>query len=198
MRPSGLQPEMIVLVDEHGNPVGEAEKDSSHHSDTPLHLAFSCYVFDGRGRLLVTKRAAGKKVWPGVWSNSVCGHPMPGEDIVSAIRRRLDHELGITADELRAALEDYRYRSPEFAGVVENEYCPVYLARATSVPTPNRAEVEHFMWMPWGDFVRAAEADKDDGYSWWCKDQLRRLKNHPLVSEYVRPLETSSAESGSG
>lgn len=133
MTPSGLQPEMIVLVDEHGNPVGEAEKDSSHHSDTPLHLAFSCYVFDDRGRFLVTKRAAGKKVWPGVWSNSVCGNPMPGDDIVSAIRRRPDHELRITADELQAALDDYRW-----------------------------------------------------------------LKNHPLVSAYARPLETSSAESGSG
>ncbi|MEX0789777.1 MAG: NUDIX domain-containing protein, partial [Actinomycetota bacterium] len=67
--------ELIVLVDEQGNPTGRAEKSSSHHLDTPLHLAFSCYVFDDRGRLLATRRANSKKVWPGVWTNSVCGHP---------------------------------------------------------------------------------------------------------------------------
>ena len=176
---SGPQPgriELIVLVDEQGKPVGQAEKWSSHHLETPLHLAFSCYVFDDLGRLLVTQRATGKKVWPGVWTNSVCGHPQPGESIEDAIHRRLDYELGMTAEGLKVVLPDYRYQAPPFDGVVENEYCPVYLARATSDPHPNPEEVEGYEWLPWSEFVRRTQADAAGRYSWWCKDQTARLR----------------------
>lgn len=69
--------EFIVLVDTDGRPIGATEKLVGHHAETSLHLAFSCYVFNDRDEFLVTQRAHGKKVWPGVWSNSVCGHPAP-------------------------------------------------------------------------------------------------------------------------
>lgn len=189
MIPAGGPPEKIVLVDEKGNPIGEADKQQAHHSDTPLHLAFSCYLFDHRGRFLATKRAAEKKVWPGVWTNSVCGHPMPGEDLEAAIRRRLDFELGMTAADFAVALADYRYRTPAFDGIVENEYCPVYLARSTGEPKPNPAEVEDYRWMPWRDFVRAASTDARNEYSWWSRDQIRRLAGHPLIGAYLRPVQ---------
>lgn len=178
--------EYVVLVDESGRPVGKAEKWSSHHLETPLHLAFSCYVFDDSGRLLVTRRALSKKVWPGVWSNSVCGHPSPGESIPEAISRRLQYELGMTADRLEILLPDYRYQAPEFEGVVENEFCPVYLARATSEPKPNPEEVEDFEWVPWNDFVVLAREDAGNTYSWWCKDQLGSLITDLQATEIIR------------
>jgi len=87
--------ELIVLCDERGTPTGTAEKWSSHHGRTPLHLAFSCYVFDEAGAFLTTRRALTKKVWPGVWTNSVCGHPAPAESFVDAIARRVGYELGM-------------------------------------------------------------------------------------------------------
>ncbi|CAN5902363.1 isopentenyl-diphosphate Delta-isomerase [soil metagenome] len=177
--------ELIVLVDEQGNPTGRAEKWSSHHMSTPLHLAFSCYVFDGRGRLLVTQRARTKKVWPGVWTNSVCGHPEPGETFEDAIARRLDYELGMTASGLRILLPSYRYRSPAFNGVVENEFCPVYSARAASDPRPNPEEVDGFEWVPWPDFVKRASADGDGVFSWWCKDQICHLVDDPELLSHV-------------
>jgi len=184
---TGRSPELIVLADEAGNPIGTADKASSHHARTPLHLAFSCYVFDVRGRFLTTRRALEKPVWPGVWTNSVCGHPAPGEPLVDAIERRLREELGMRARGFRIALPDYRYRSPAFNGVVENEFCPVVLARAATDPRPDRREVEDFAWVRWEDFVRAAAADTRDAYSWWCKDQLRLLAGNRLVASFAGP-----------
>ncbi len=181
-------PELIVLVDDTGREVGTAEKTSSHHADTPLHLAFSCYVFDDDGRLLVSRRAATKRVWPGVWSNSVCGHPAPGEDLVAAVERRLDHELGMTAGDVQVVLPRYRYRAPAFQGIVEHEFCPVLLARALGTPRPNPDEVGEVRWTPWDRFVRAARADDSDTYSWWCKNQLGELAAHPLLAVYSRGM----------
>lgn len=198
--------EEIVLVDEAGQPIGVAEKFSSHHANTPLHLAFSCYVFNDLGEFLITQRALSKKVWPGVWTNSVCGHPRPlhhnkklisedaemqesweVEPMEEAIHRRLDYELGMTAKDIQVALPTYRYQTPPFNGIIENEFCPVFVARATSDPRPNPDEVENWKWVPWHEFVRAAKADSTDNYSWWCKDQLRQLASHPLILEFARP-----------
>lgn len=180
--------ELIVLCDEHGRPTGTAEKWSSHHARTPLHLAFSCYVFDAAGAFLATRRALTKKVWPGVWSNTVCGHPAPGESYSDAIRRRLDYELGMTVGEIEVVLADHVYRAPPFAGIVEYEFCPVFVARHAGGPQPNPIEVGACAWMDWEEFVRRAQDDDDDVYSWWCKNQLRELLGHPLIERHVAPL----------
>jgi isopentenyl-diphosphate delta-isomerase len=166
------QKELIVLVDEAGEPIGTAEKLASHHADTPLHLGFSCYVFDADGRFLATRRSGTKAVWPGVWTNSVCGHPAPGESFAAAIERRLDYELGMSAHSFELVLPDYTYRTPPFRGIVEHEFCPVFVARADSAPRPNRAEVGAYRWTRWADFVSAARADTANVFSWWCKDQV--------------------------
>ncbi len=179
--------ELIVYVTEDGVPTGEtAPKLTAHNTKTKRHLAFSCYIFDGKGRFLVTQRAFSKKVWPGVWSNSVCGHPAPGEDMIDAIKRRLHDELGMTATDFQVVLPKYRYTTPPFKGVIENEFCPVFVARATSQPKPNPEEVEAFEWLPWGEFVRVAENDQAGTYSWWCKDQLKQLKNNRYIKEYAK------------
>lgn len=179
--------ELIVFVDKNGKPNGETgEKLISHHADTQLHLAFSCYVFNDKGEFLVTQRANSKKVWPGVWTNSCCGHPAPGEKMLTAIARRLDYELGMTADDFQVVLPKYIYKTPPFKGIIEHEFCPVYVARATSMPNPNHDEVEAYKWMSWPDYVAAAEADQADVYSWWGKDQLKLISDHPLINQYSK------------
>jgi isopentenyl-diphosphate delta-isomerase len=184
---TAIDEELIVLVDEHGTPTGTAEKWSSHHGRTPLHLAFSCYVFDAGGAFLTTRRAPTKKVWPGVWTNTACGHPRPGESLADAIARRLRYELGMTVRDVQVVLPDHVYRAPAFHGIVEYEFCPVFVAREAGEPRPNPVEVDDCAWMHWDDFVAAALDDDADVYSWWCKNQLRELRGHPLVERYARP-----------
>lgn len=179
--------EQIVFVDRQGKPVGVGEKLASHHENTRLHLAFSCYVFNNKGEFLVTQRAYKKKVWPGVWTNSVCGHPAPGESIEDAIARRLQYELGMGAEPPQLIIPDYIYKTPPFKGVIEHEYCPIFFARAMSEPRPNPMEVDDYKWMKWQDYVQAAMSDGDDTWSWWCKDQLKILENHPQLRNYLNP-----------
>jgi isopentenyl-diphosphate Delta-isomerase len=166
--------ELIVLLDEDGREIGTAPKLESHHAHTPRHRAFSCYIFDQAGRLLVTQRALSKKVWPGVWTNSVCGHPAPGESFEDALIRRTQYELGMSVTGIEVLLPDYRYTTPPFQGIIENEICPVYRAIATSDPRPNPAEVEAYRWMAWSDYI-AALRDEPELYSYWAKDHYPRL-----------------------
>ncbi|MDX2375726.1 isopentenyl-diphosphate Delta-isomerase [Microbacterium sp. LRZ72] len=139
--------EDVVLLDDEGTQIGTAPKTSVHGPDTPLHLAFSCHVTDDRGRVLVTRRALTKKAWPGVWTNSFCGHPRPGEPMEDAVHRRAEHELGISIHSVEPVLPGFRYRAVDAGGIVEHEVCPVYAARTSEQPTPHPLEVMDTMWV---------------------------------------------------
>ncbi|WP_229074716.1 isopentenyl-diphosphate Delta-isomerase [Actinoplanes sp. DH11] len=165
--------EHVILLDESGNATGLADKGTVHTDSTPLHLAFSCYIFDSAGRFLVSQRALSKKTWPGIWTNSVCGHPAQGEAIADAVRRRAAHELGMTLDEVRLVRPAFRYRA-ELDDVVENEMCPVFYATAGSEPAPNPDEVEAVRWVPWVEFVGSASGDGIT-FSPWCRLQIEEL-----------------------
>lgn len=177
--------ELIEYVDVNGVPTGETEhKLDAHDGNTKLHAAFSCYVFDGKGQLLVTKRAAVKKVWPNVWTNSVCGHLLPGESREQAIARRAEFELGAKLTDLQVVLPTYAYITPPYNGIIENEFCPVYLARIDGVVDPNSDEVSEHKWLDWTDFVEQSEKDTSNVWSFWCKDQVRRF-NDKLLKVYI-------------
>jgi len=164
-------PETVVLLADDGAAIGTAAKATVHTTDTPLHLAFSCHVFDDAGRVLVTRRALAKKTWPGVWTNSVCGHPSPGEDMVPAIVRRAERELGLTLTDVRVALPDFRYRAVDASGIVENEICPVYTARAAGEVAPAADEVAEWAWLEPGE-LREAVSAAPFAFSPWLGWQL--------------------------
>lgn len=166
--------ELVVLVDDAGVEIGTAPKRTVHHAATPLHLAFSCYVFDAAGRVLVTQRAMEKVTWPGEWTNSFCGHPAPGEHLHDAIQRRAEDELGIALAALAVALPDFRYEATMSNNVRENELCPVFTAVSADDVRPDPAEVMAFEWVPWPlfrDQVRAGERP----ISPWCRMQVDLL-----------------------
>lgn len=166
--------ERVVLLSEAGEPIGEADKASVHGVDTPLHLAFSCHVYDGEGRILVTRRALGKRTWPGVWTNSFCGHPAPGEAMTDAVTRRAQHELGITLANLQLVLPSFRYRAVDASGVVENEVCPVFTATTTDAVTPAATEVAEWQWVQPTALLAAVDA-APWAFSPWITLQLPLL-----------------------
>lgn len=170
-----MRVESVVLLDEEGAPVGTAPKGEVHHADTPLHLGFSCYVLDADDRLLVTRRATTKRTFPGVWTNSFCGHPLPGEPLVGAVRRRASDELGLRLDSVTLVLPDFRYRAEQL-GVVENEMCPVTVARVTTgvALDPDPGEVDAWVWVPWADFAAEVQAGERP-VSPWCAEQVALL-----------------------
>ena len=174
--------EMVVLVDGKGIPVGTQSKDSVHGTSTPRHLAVSCHVMDADGRLLVTRRALGKKTWPGVWTNSACGHPAPGEDIASAVRRRTAHELGADIGEPRVVLPEFSYRAVDASGIVEWEFCPVYVARLEVSINPNPDEVCDWAWVEADKLVQAVRLIPEV-LSPWMVEQLSDRRLVDAISE---------------
>lgn len=164
--------EMVVLCAEDGTATGVVAKADVHTADTALHLAFSVYLFDDVGRLLVTRRALTKSTFPGVRTNSCCGHPAPGEPMTDAIARRSGYELGVTPTDLELILPAFRYRAVAADGTVENELCPVFRGFvAPSQVRPEPSEVAQASWTPWSDFV----TDEADPLSIWSQEQLRQL-----------------------
>ncbi|WP_244928018.1 isopentenyl-diphosphate Delta-isomerase [Nocardioides sp. W7] len=167
--------DLVVLLDEDGTPCGTAARAEVHTHDTPLHLAFSCHLFGPDGRVLMTRRALTKRTWPGVWTNSFCGHPRPGEPLEDAVRRYARHELGLEGQELQALLPDFRYRAVDAGGVVENELCPVYAATAVGDPSPNPTEVAEHAWATPKDIWSAVQS-APWALSPWFVDQVHALR----------------------
>jgi isopentenyl-diphosphate Delta-isomerase len=175
--------EYVVLVNDNNEQIGVMPKLAAHNANTPLHRAFSCYVFDHKGKFLLTQRALTKKVFPGVWTNSCCGHPMPDEKTEDAIKRRLAFELGLQPEKIDVMLPHYRYRA-EMDGIVENEICPVFTAIVSEDPKPNKEEVKNYKWIEWDEFVKMLEKEPKI-YSPWCKEQVHLLNENKQFAEYI-------------
>lgn len=179
--------EYVVLLDAMGLPIGTMRKDRVHTADTPLHSAFSIFLFDGKGRMLVQQRAHSKKTWPGIWSNACCGHPAPGESHLAAAHRRLRQELGIENIELELALPDFQYRA-EFQGVVENEICPVFIGVCEQEPKPNPDEVAAISWIEWNLFTDACNGITStalDPLSPWSLLEGKELQRLSSLKNYI-------------
>lgn len=163
--------ERVILVNEHDVVVGEAEKLAAHRAGA-LHRAFSVLVQDGAGRVLLQRRALSKYHSGGLWSNTCCGHPRPGEDTRAAAARRLREELGFECSLEPAGAFVYRAQLGE---LVEHEYDHVFAGRFDGSPRLDPAEVAEWRW------VRVDELEEDlrafpERYTVWLAKALEHFK----------------------
>lgn len=176
------EPIMLELVDESGRTIGTAEKLSAHVAPGRLHRAFSVFLFDDSGRLLLQRRAQAKYHSPGVWSNTCCGHPYPAEPPFVAAARRTAEELGVAPALLREA-GTVRYNHPDPAsGLVEQEYNHLFAGIVRDTPRPDPAEIAETA------FVTPAELDalrEKADFSAWFMTVLDAAR--PVVRELTGP-----------
>lgn len=131
--------EELILVDTDDNETGFLSKGDCHDGDGVLHRAFSLFLFNDSGELLLQKRSDAKRLWPGYWSNTICSHPRRGESMEVATRRRLLDELNIEAELEFVYKFDYQARYGEAGS--ENELCHVFLGKAPREVHPNEHEI---------------------------------------------------------
>lgn len=139
-----MKNEHIILIDHHDRTIGSAEKVEAHRKGL-LHRAFSVFVRRPDGAILLQRRASGKYHTPGLWSNTCCGHPRPGETVVSGAARRLNEEMGLTCP-LRV-VGRFRYRAVLDNSLIEHEIDHVLSGVSTATPTPCPDEVDEWRWV---------------------------------------------------
>ncbi len=173
--------EELILVDADDEVVGYRSKGDCHDGEGILHRAFSVFLFDNQGHVLIQQRSADKRLWPLYWSNSVCSHPRRGESLDYATGRRMKEELGC-----RSALEpvykfQYQARYSELGS--ENELCSVYLGRVESELAINPTEIADWRFVSPDDLEREL-AETPDQFTPWFKMEWGQLQ-----SRYTSQLE---------
>jgi isopentenyl-diphosphate Delta-isomerase len=155
--------EKVVLVDPDDKPIGTAPKLQAH-LEGRLHRAISVFVFNDRGEMLLQRRAESKYHSGGLWSNTCCSHPRPGEETIAAADRRLREEMGFQAP-LEAAFT-FRYRAELEAGLVENELDHVFVGTTDAEPKPDPREVDAWRWIGPAD-LRRELAERPETFTAW-------------------------------
>jgi isopentenyl-diphosphate delta-isomerase len=169
--------EQLILVDSEDRETGFMRKDNAHEGGGTLHRAFSIFVFNSGGELLLQQRAPGKRLWPGYWSNTCCSHPRKGESMELATDRRLYEELGIRTP-LRYLFK-FQYQAQFDATGAENELCWVYVGRSDTAPRVNPNEISAVRYVaPEGLTQEIASAP--ERFTPWFKMEWQRIQRDHL------------------
>jgi isopentenyl-diphosphate delta-isomerase len=170
--------EMVILVDADDRALGAAPKLAAHQSGA-LHRAVSVLLTDGDDRVLLQQRALAKYHSAGLWANSACGHPRPGERAVDAAVRRLAAELGVYC--ALDAVGRFAYRAELANGLVEHEVDHVFVGRFVGTPAPDPAEVAAWQWLTLSA-VRGELASHPERFAPWLEGVLQVAQEHPLLA----------------
>ena len=164
----------LVLVDADDRELGTAEKTACHTGKGLLHRAFSVFIHDAGGRILLQQRSAAKPLWPLYWSNACCGHPRPGEPVGQAARRRVHEELGV--DSRPQFLYKFRYEARYSAQFSENELCHVFESGFSGDIKPDPSEIAAWRWITPDALTR--EIDRyPERFSPWMKLEWPEILN---------------------
>ena len=169
--------ELVVLVDEHDNQVGLMPKMEAHQKAI-LHRAFSVFVFNGQGELMLQQRAATKYHSPLLWTNTCCSHQRDGETSLAAGKRRLQEEMGFVCD--LTEVFQFVYKAPFDNGLTEHELDHVMIGTHNGEPNVNPEEVASYKWMSLEDVKNDME-DNPQQYTAWFriifKEYYHRLRS---------------------
>ncbi len=165
--------EHIILVNENNEEIGQGEK-IKVHQEGRLHRAFSIFIFNSKGELLVQKRARMKYHSGGLWTNTVCSHPRVGENIEDAAHRRLKEEIGFDCPikEIFSFIYNIKFNN----GLTENEYDHVFIGRFDGKIVPNLEEAEDWKWINLEELKKSLK-ENPERYSYWFKIALDKLLN---------------------
>ena len=164
----------VILVDQHDNEIGFADKMEAHQKGL-LHRAFSIFIFNSGGQLLLQKRTHNKYHSGGLWSNTCCSHPRPGEKTPDAAKRRLWEEMGLRSKLQKAFNFSYRV---EFAnGLVENEFDYVFIGLCDMDPNPDPREVADWKYVD-VDFVLRDSVNQPEQYTFWFKKSISKVLDY--------------------
>ncbi len=165
LRPNPEPSEDVILVDDTDRQVGVEEKLSAHRSGA-LHRAFSVMIWDASGRLLLQQRHVGKYHSGGLWTNTCCGHPRPGEDVSAAAQRRLQEEMGFSCP--LVAIGTFQYRADLDRDLIEHELVHLFRGTYHGAISADPAECDGYTWMAPSD-IAAAIAATPECYSAWFR-----------------------------
>jgi isopentenyl-diphosphate delta-isomerase len=163
--------EHVIIVDENDNEIGTLEKMEAHATGK-LHRAFSLFVFNSRGKLLIHKRAHDKYHSGGLLTNTCCGHQRPDESLDSAIHRRLNEEMGFDC-ELKK-LFTIHYRADMENNIIEHEIDHVFIGEYDTDPDPDPAEVAAYFWADRQELFEDMRNNPEQ-YSYWFKLLLEKV-----------------------
>jgi isopentenyl-diphosphate delta-isomerase len=169
----GREDELLITVNEEDEALGPVPRGACHDGDGILHRAFSVYLFDEAGRVLLQRRSAAKRLWPLFWSNSCCSHPRWGEGLDDAAHRRVREELGVEVGLQRVFR--FVYRAAFGASGSEHEACSVYIGRLSRDVAADEGEIAELRFAS-AEEVDAALANEGDGYTPWFRIGWERLR----------------------
>lgn len=167
--------DQVILVNEQDEPVGTAEKMEAHRNGGRLHRAFSIFVFNSQKKMLLQQRSAEKYHSGGLWTNTCCSHPQPGEDTMDAGTRRLQQEMGFTTPLYKAF--EFTYRTDFANGLTEHEYDHVLIGHYDGPVKPNPAEVGNYCYQSVEEIKNGLQL-RPGNYTEWFKIALPRLEEY--------------------
>lgn len=156
----------VILVDVNDRETGVMEKLEAHRQGV-LHRAFSVFIFNSRGEMLIHQRAAGKYHGAGLWTNACCSHPLPGEKLENAVARRLLQEMGMYCKVKKVF--DFVYRAEVENGLIEYEFDHVYVGMTDADPVPDKSEVQAWAWRSPDEILDELYAEPERYTVWFAK-----------------------------
>src|SRR5881628_3708342 len=165
--------ETVILVDEKDRPIGYEEKISAHSNGGKLHRAFSIFVFNSKGEVLLQLRAKAKHHFRNLWTNPCCSHPRKGEELERAAHRKLKQEFGFDTELKEVFSFLYKAKDPN-SGLTEHEFDHVFIGEYNGVPKPNPEEIDDWKWVT-PSVLKHDLANNPDHYTPWLKPAFEGL-----------------------